>query len=193
MRDRMAVGMKIIRLIETLDPSDRALLARDIHRTYAGAMTGAERMRRLRDARASQHELQSDASGDASYNGSVTHTRYVFPSSSTSEECSEETETSNTTAKLERQERQQTAARLIDFLNEKAGRSFRKSAANRDLICARLASGITEQDCRGVIARKVREWKGTEYAKYLRPETLFNRTKLESYLGEREPEHGDVS
>jgi len=42
------------------------------------------------------------------------------------------------------------------------------------------------QDCKGVIARKVREWQDDpKLAKYLRPETLFDATKFESYLGEK--------
>jgi uncharacterized phage protein (TIGR02220 family) len=95
----------------------------------------------------------------------------------------------------ERRERRETACRLIDFLNQKTGRSYRKVEATLRLIIARLEAGATEANCRGVIARKVREWHGTEMAKYLRPETLFNRTKFESYLGERTAEvaHADVS
>ena len=81
-----------------------------------------------------------------------------------------------------------TASRILDFLNEKAGRSFRPVPANLDPIRARLADGATEANCRGIIARKVREWAGNpKMAPYLRPETLFNRTKFESYLGERPP------
>ena len=89
-----------------------------------------------------------------------------------------------------------TARRLLEFLNEKAGRSFRPVPATMDPIIARLREGATEANCRGVIARKVREWLGDpKMAKFLRPETLFNRTKFESYLGERTPEgsHADVS
>lgn len=87
----------------------------------------------------------------------------------------------------------QVAEGLLKFLNEKAGRSFRPVPATIDPIVCRLRDGATEQDCRAVIARKVREWRGDErMAKYLRPETLFNRTKFESYLGESSPEasHG---
>jgi len=95
----------------------------------------------------------------------------------------------------DRRERRETACRLIDFLNEKTGRSYRKVEANLRLIIARLDDGASEANCRGVIARKVREWHGTEMVQYLRPETLFNRTKFESYLGERTAEvaHADMS
>jgi uncharacterized phage protein (TIGR02220 family) len=84
-----------------------------------------------------------------------------------------------------------TAHQILEFLNEKTGKSFRPVAAHLDLIQARLKDGATEANCRGVIARKVREWgPDPKMAKYLRPETLFNRTKFESYLGERGHEEG---
>ena len=89
-----------------------------------------------------------------------------------------------------------TAVRLLEFLNEKAGRRHRTVPATLEPIMARLREGATEQECRSVIARKVRDWNGDpRMVKYLRPETLFNRTKFESYLGERTAEgaHADVS
>lgn len=84
------------------------------------------------------------------------------------------------------------AREILHFLNEKTGRTFRDEPVNLDLIEARLKSGATLANCRGVIARKVREWQGNpDMAKYLRPSTLFNRTKFEQYLGER-PSDGAV-
>lgn len=80
------------------------------------------------------------------------------------------------------------AREILAFLNEKAGRSYRETPSTLALIEARLKSGATVANCRGVIARKVREWgPDPKMAKYLRPETLFNATKFESYLGERPP------
>ena len=38
-----------------------------------------------------------------------------------------------------------------------------------------------------MIDLKASEWKETDMAKYLRPETLFNRTKFEGYLAEASP------
>lgn len=85
-----------------------------------------------------------------------------------------------------------TASSLLSFLNTKAGRSYRPMPATLGPIMARLREGATEANCRGVIARKVRDWTGDpRMVKYLRPETLFNRTKFESYLGERETESAD--
>lgn len=78
------------------------------------------------------------------------------------------------------------AVALLDFLNQKAGRQFRAVDATLKPIEGRLRSGATEQDCKGVIARKVRQW-GTDpkMRAYLRPETLFAASHFESYLGER--------
>lgn len=78
----------------------------------------------------------------------------------------------------------ETARRVIDFLNAKTGKAFRPVPANINFVVGRLKEGATEQDCKSVIARKTREWKGTEQAMYLRPETLFNATKFAQYVGE---------
>lgn len=83
----------------------------------------------------------------------------------------------------------EAAKEVLAFLNTKARRQFRFVATTLDPINARLKAGATVQNCKGVIARKVREWgNDPRMAKYLRPETLFNATKFESYLGERERE-----
>ena len=39
-------------------------------------------------------------------------------------------------------------------------------------------------DFKKVIDKKCAEWKGGDMEKYLRPETLFKRSKFESYLNE---------
>ncbi len=80
-----------------------------------------------------------------------------------------------------------TAGGILDWLNTKASRNFRHKAANLDPIRARLKDGIEDWQLRAIVSRKVREWGGTEQAKYLRPATLFNRTKCEQYLGELPP------
>jgi uncharacterized phage protein (TIGR02220 family) len=74
---------------------------------------------------------------------------------------------------------------VLEFLNEKTSRNFRAVEANLAFIEARLRSGVEVQDCKTLIARKVRDW-GTNptMMPYLRPETLFNKTKFETYLAE---------
>lgn len=82
-------------------------------------------------------------------------------------------------------ELRKTAAEVIGFLNAKAGRNFDINGANADHVVARLKDGATVDDCRAVIALKCRQWTGDpKLAVYLRPETLFNRTKFASYKGE---------
>ena len=77
------------------------------------------------------------------------------------------------------------AAEIIAFLNAKAERNFDGNGANADHIIARLKDGETMEDLRAVVAKKCREWRGDEkMSLYLRPATLFNRTKFASYKGE---------
>lgn len=76
------------------------------------------------------------------------------------------------------------AESLITFLNEKTGKQFRPVEANLDMVASRLKEGVTVEDCRAMIAKKSREWKGTEMEQYLRPATLFNKTKFAQYIGE---------
>jgi len=77
------------------------------------------------------------------------------------------------------------AVEIINFLNEKADRSYRPVQTNLDLIIARLEEGFEVQDFKCVIARKVRDWGSDEkMAKFLRPATLFNKTKFAQYSGE---------
>jgi uncharacterized phage protein (TIGR02220 family) len=88
--------------------------------------------------------------------------------------------------KIQRQaELKSQALEVIEFLNQKTGRVYRPVDTNLKLIMARLKSGATVMDCRQVIAKKTREWKGdAKMAEYLRPATLFNATKFEQYVGE---------
>ena len=71
---------------------------------------------------------------------------------------------------------------IISYLNEKAGTKYKPSSAkSREKIDARLNDGFTLEDFKTVIDKKCAEWIGTEWEKFLRPETLFG-TKFESYL-----------
>jgi uncharacterized phage protein (TIGR02220 family) len=74
---------------------------------------------------------------------------------------------------------------VIDYLNSKAGTSYRYSSKDtQSHVHARLTEGYTVQDFFAVIDKKVEEWKGTDMEKYLRPSTLFG-TKFEGYLNQR--------
>ena len=52
---------------------------------------------------------------------------------------------------------------------------------SQNLIVKRLKEGYTVDDLKRVINRKCREWSGTQYEKYLRPDILFGE-KFESFL-----------
>lgn len=73
---------------------------------------------------------------------------------------------------------------IIDYLNERAGTNYKTTTQKtRDIIKARLNEKFTVEDFKVVIDKKVSDWKGTEWEKFLRPQTLFG-TKFESYLNQ---------
>ena len=74
------------------------------------------------------------------------------------------------------------AEKVIDYLNEQAQTSFEKKGKNIELISARIEEGYTIGDFKVVIDKKVMDWKGTDWATYLRPLTLFAKSKFENYL-----------
>lgn len=77
-------------------------------------------------------------------------------------------------------------AEIVDYLNQMTGKHYKPSTRKtRELITARLHEGFTVDDCKTVIWKKAREWRGTEWEKYIRPETLFG-TKFEGYLNQSE-------
>lgn len=71
---------------------------------------------------------------------------------------------------------------IVSYLNEKAGTRYKPTTPKtKTAIHARLSEGFILDDFKTVIDKKCAEWTGTEFEKYLRPETLFG-TKFESYL-----------
>ena len=73
---------------------------------------------------------------------------------------------------------------IISYLNQMSGQKYRPTSKNAVTnITARLNDGFTVDDFKTVIYKKVKEWRGTDNAKYIRPETLFG-TKFESYLNQ---------
>lgn len=77
------------------------------------------------------------------------------------------------------------AKEVLAYLNQKAGRNYRPSPANLDLITARLREGTSPTQLKTIIDVKTTQWlDDPKMADYLRPATLFNRTKCEQYLGQ---------
>lgn len=75
---------------------------------------------------------------------------------------------------------------VINYLNKVTNKKFSSSGkANVNFITARLKEGRTVEDLKRVIDLKAAKWKDDpKMNDYLRPETLFNPTKFESYINE---------
>lgn len=56
--------------------------------------------------------------------------------------------------------------------------------SNKDKISPRLAEGNTIEEIKMILDMKFDKWVGTEWQSYLRPSTIFNRTKFYNYLDE---------
>jgi uncharacterized phage protein (TIGR02220 family) len=76
---------------------------------------------------------------------------------------------------------------ILEHLNIKAGREFRDTTENLDLIASRLEE--VHLDTAGVTAmvnRQVALWKGdTKMEQYLRPSTLFRKSNFATYYDDR--------
>ena len=68
---------------------------------------------------------------------------------------------------------------VLDYLKLATGRSFRESPE----LKARLKT-YSVDEIKSVIDYKAKEWMGKDMQKYLRPSTLFNKTKFEGYLND---------
>lgn len=81
-------------------------------------------------------------------------------------------------------QRPDDAREILAYLNQQACRQFEPVPANLDLIVARLKESSIEQ-CKRVVDNRVKAWKDdADMCQYLRPETLFNRTKFAQYVGQ---------
>jgi len=84
--------------------------------------------------------------------------------------------------------RMQAARPILHYLNEVSGRAFRETESNLLIIASRLEEeGVTYEGVIQMLKRQAAKWKNNpEMADYLRPETLFGKTKFESYYANRE-------
>ena len=175
MQVRARAMLRVAQILEALSEDDRRAVVYEAYRSYGGPLTPAERTARwragLRDENVTMSVTKTSPPAsplcqNVHENGDGQHV--VGSSSSTNgSHYSEE------------------AKDILRFLNEKTGRSYRAGDINLGFIVQRLKSGATVEDCKGVIARKTRQWRGGEMEKYLRPATLFNATKFEQYVGEQ--------
>ena len=78
--------------------------------------------------------------------------------------------------------------RVTECLNQKAGTNYKPTTkSTQRVIDARINEGFSIEDMLKVIDIKTIDWKGTDYEKYLRPETLFGN-KFEGYLNSKPKE-----
>jgi uncharacterized phage protein (TIGR02220 family) len=74
------------------------------------------------------------------------------------------------------------AIAAIEHLNSLAGTTFSAKGSNLELVASRIREGYSLAEIKVVIEKKVQDWKGSDYSKYLRPITLFAKSKFENYL-----------
>lgn len=80
---------------------------------------------------------------------------------------------------------------VISYLNEKTGRRFStKTKPTKEAINARLKEGWTVEDFKVAIDNQVKEWTGTDFEKYLTPDTLFRPSKFEKYVNNTQASSG---
>ena len=76
---------------------------------------------------------------------------------------------------------------VLHYLNEKCGRHFRETDSNLTFISSRMKEdGVDLVGVKTMIDRQTKRWKGTSQEEYLRPETLFNKTKFDSYYASKD-------
>lgn len=74
---------------------------------------------------------------------------------------------------------------IVKYLNIKSNSHYKYSTdKTQTLIKARIKDGFTLDDFKIVIDKKCEEWLGTDFEKFLRPETLFSN-KFEGYLNQK--------
>ena len=176
-RQRTTAMKRIFKIMDGLSPVSKQMIAFELHRIYGGPLTGAARAALYRE----RHGLVTDESPPES-NENVTPERNGAPFTG------QYLDSRSSSLRTENQLLKEQAKEVLAFLNQKANRSYRFIDTNLDFIIARLKSGATVADCKAVVARKTRDWlSDPKMHEYLRPETLFSKSKFESYLGLSEP------
>ena len=88
---------------------------------------------------------------------------------------------------LTRTKRLAKARPILFYLNEKTGRRYSDTENNLSIIAARMDEVDWDQSgAFRMIDRQVERWNGTPQEEYLRPTTLFNKTKFDGYWAARD-------
>lgn len=82
------------------------------------------------------------------------------------------------------------AERVLEHLNRKTGRTFKRTA---DIQACLKREGCTVRDCTNVIDFKVNQWKGTEMERNINPTTPFRNANFSRYLDEAGAGSGSVA
>lgn len=76
---------------------------------------------------------------------------------------------------------------IVSYLNKVLSSHYRASSKSlRNKVATLLSQGFTVDDFTIVIDKKYNEWHDTEWAKYLRPSTLFSQNHFMQYLNQPE-------
>ena len=178
MRDQAKAMLKIAAILDRLDPTIQREIIRTINHNYGGPLSAADWMVSLRTRRHTSDENIVTPMTKPAAEMFRTNPGNVPDKGNPPDPPAKALASRTNHLRTE-------ALEVLNFLNLKANKSFRAIDTNLRPITARLSSGVSVQDCKGVIARQIREWKDTELEKYLRPKTLFNATNFESYLGQK--------
>lgn len=80
---------------------------------------------------------------------------------------------------------------VINYLNIKTGKSLRYNTKSyQRLIRARWNDGYRLKDFKQVIDNKAFSWQGTDFWKFMRPDTLFAPKHFDDYLNENNTDGG---
>lgn len=188
----------------TPDEEGRRIIRLDEHRPWGWYLVNHKKYKALQDADTVREQnrirKQRQREKGTSHNKSQNVTDGHGSSRHTDTDTDTDTDTKNKntlsgkpdTAREKKLILQETAKKILQFLNEKTGRNYQPVNGNLKFIIARLKDGATEAQCRQVIARKCREWQNRDnMAEYIRPKTLFNETNFANYVGELGVKRGD--
>lgn len=185
-------GTSVTRNANITDRNENiTLINRRMVREYNDAQQNVERQRKFREKHKTINECNRDNNGDS--NAKITPPSSSSSSSSSlnlKKEIYKEkekpiVETGPLSTSPPSNHFRENATEILKFLNTKTGRNYELTKVNLDFIVNRLKEGSTPGQCRQVVAKKCREWLTDEkMTLYLRPATLFNKTKFAQYRGE---------
>lgn len=129
----------------------------------------------LNGGRPKNEEKQETENNPVGYFGKNTHISYI----------NNHLEDKKDNRGMGEEEKKETLKKIIDYLNQKLETNFKSTTkTTKEKINARLNEGYILDDFIVVIDKKCSEWEGTEFEKYLCPDTLFG-TKFEKYLNQK--------